>query len=55
MISTYFKTTDVQRTWRRFGWSPPSDNPDVKAKWAFFKSLNTERDHESKGHDESQQ
>lgn len=38
----YKKTTDVQQTWREHGWTPPSEDPDVKAKWQFFKTLDTE-------------
>jgi hypothetical protein len=60
-MKTYYKTTDVQRTWLRHGWSktsstnrslaeswglkgwnPPSEDPEVQAKWNLFKTLNTE-------------
>ena len=41
-INTYWKTTDVQRTWRSHGWTPPSEDPDVQAKWNFFRTLDTE-------------
>lgn len=26
--------TDVARTWRRYGWVPPSELPEYQAKWA---------------------
>ena len=28
--------TDVQRTWRRYGWVPPSELPEYQKKWDFF-------------------
>lgn len=28
--------TDVQRTWRRHGWVPPSELPEYQRKWEFF-------------------
>jgi hypothetical protein len=33
--------TDVQATWRRYGWTPPSELPEYQAKWDFFKTLRT--------------
>jgi len=44
----YKKTTDVQRTWKEHGWTPPSDDPEVRAKWQFFKTLDTELNPEVK-------
>lgn len=41
---TYFRTTDVQRTWRLYGWIPPSDLPEVREKWRRFATLNTEQE-----------
>jgi hypothetical protein len=43
MLSKYKKTTDVQQTWREHGWSPPSEDPDVRSRWAYFRTLDTER------------
>jgi hypothetical protein len=33
--------TDVQKTWRRYGWVPPSELPQYREKWDFFKTLRT--------------
>ena len=38
----YRKTTDVQQTWKEAGWTPPSEDPEVKAKWQFYRTLDTE-------------
>jgi hypothetical protein len=42
-VNPYFKTTDVQRTWRRNGWIPPSELPSQQAKWEYFRRLDTEK------------
>lgn len=42
-MTRYKRTTDVQSTWREHGWTPPSEDPEVKAKWEFYRSLNTEQ------------
>lgn len=39
---TYWQSTDVQRTWRRYGWTPPSEDPETVARWAYFRNLDTE-------------
>lgn len=43
-FKTYYQTTDVQRTWRLHGWVPPSEIPEVQAKWRIMLKLNTEAD-----------
>jgi hypothetical protein len=42
----YKKITDVQQTWKEHGWTPPSEDQKIKAKWMFYKTLNTELDTE---------
>ena len=41
-MTVYFKTTDVQRTWKQHGWVPPSETPEFWAKWEYFRKLDTE-------------
>lgn len=41
-LTVYFKTTDVQRTWKQHGWVPPSETPEFWAKWEYFRKLDTE-------------
>lgn len=31
--------TDVQRTWRKYGWVPPSTQMEYQNKWTSFKLL----------------
>jgi hypothetical protein len=31
--------TDVLATFRRLGWTPPSEDPAVVAKWNYYQSL----------------
>lgn len=31
--------TDVMATWRRTGWTPPSELPECQAKWQYYRSL----------------
>ena len=38
--SRFKKTTDVQQTWKEHGWASPSDDPLVKAKWQYYRTLN---------------
>lgn len=31
--------TDVLATFRRLGWTPPSEDPAIQEKWQYYKSL----------------
>jgi hypothetical protein len=42
-LPTYKKITDVQQTWREFGWAPPSENAGVQQKWHFYRTLTTDK------------
>ena len=42
-LNKFRKNTDVQATWREYGWTPPGDDPRTQAKWAFFRKLDTEQ------------
>lgn len=44
-IRKYKKTTDVQQTWREHGWTPPSEDPVIRAKWMYYRTLDTEQLH----------
>ncbi len=40
-ITVYKRVTDVQATWKAHGWLPPSEDPEIKAKWQFYRTLDT--------------
>ena len=40
-FTVYKRTTDVQQTWKQYGWTPPSEDPAVVAKWQFYRTLDT--------------
>jgi hypothetical protein len=46
-ITVYKRVTDVQATWKSFGWSPPSEDPEIKAKWLFYRTLDTSESNET--------
>jgi hypothetical protein len=46
-ITIFKRITDVQATWKEHGWTPPSKNPATKAKWKFYRTLDTGESSES--------
>lgn len=43
------RATDVQATWRQYGWTPPGDDPIIRAKWQYFRTLNAVMEENSNG------
>lgn len=43
------RATDVQATWREHGWTPPGDDPHIRAKWQYFRTLNAVMEENSNG------
>jgi len=39
MIYKTAAQTDVLATFRRLGWTPPSEDPAIRSKWEYYKSL----------------
>jgi hypothetical protein len=39
MIYKTAAQTDVLATFRRLGWTPPSEDPAIIAKWDYYKNL----------------
>ena len=41
-IMKFKKATNVQQTWKEHGWIPPSDDPLIRAKWQFYRTLDVQ-------------
>ena len=39
LIYTPSVKTDIIATFRRLGWTPPSEDPAIVAKWEYYKSI----------------
>ena len=39
LIYTPSVKTDVTATFRRLGWTPPSEDPAIIQKWEYYKSI----------------
>lgn len=47
-MKKYKKTTDVQSTWKEFGWTPPSQDPKILSKWHYYQTLHTQTEVKAK-------
>lgn len=41
-LMRFKKSTDVQQTWKEHGWLPPSEDPAIRAKWQFYRTLSVQ-------------
>lgn len=41
-MTRFRKATNVQQTWKEHGWLPPSDDPTIKAKWQYYRTLDVQ-------------
>ena len=48
-LAKFKRATDVQATWRQYGWAPPGDDPAVRAKWQYFRTLNVVMEENNNG------
>ena len=37
----YQSGADVQKTWRKYGWTPPSEDKRFQEKWDVYRNLST--------------
>jgi hypothetical protein len=40
--------TDVSRTLRRHGWTPPSEDKDIQKKWEFYRTISIRNERKMK-------
>lgn len=48
-MTRFKRATDVQATWREHGWTPPGDDPYIRKKWAYFRTLNAVMEENTNG------